>query len=128
MNRRQFEKTALLIHHTDWLDGLNKEMSEEDSRYYLHEYNMECHDKNQSPLAFPKRDYIVQIARFDPSKGIDVSSRKRTDKRCDTDSAPRPWSKRTESYDVRTSKMQRSKTFHSSSLQVTVPSMTQTHR
>ncbi|CAJ2500436.1 Uu.00g032890.m01.CDS01 [Anthostomella pinea] len=55
---------------TDWHDGLNKELSEFDTRYYLHEFNTECQRQRMTTLAFPKRDYIVQIARFDPAKGI----------------------------------------------------------
>ncbi|KAF7192049.1 Trehalose phosphorylase [Pseudocercospora fuligena] len=55
---------------TDWLDGLNKELSDFDSEYYVHEFNTECNRQRMTSLAFPKRDYIVQIARFDPSKGI----------------------------------------------------------
>lgn len=55
---------------TDWFDGLNKELSDFDSAYYLHEFNTECRRQRMTTLAFPKRDYIVQIARFDPAKGI----------------------------------------------------------
>ena len=36
-------------------------------------YNSHAREIGQPELAFPERDYIVQIARFDPSKGIDVS-------------------------------------------------------
>jgi len=64
------EKVAYMPATTDWLDGLNKELQPFDSKYYHHEYNLECHKKHQPPLDFPARDYIVQIARFDPSKGI----------------------------------------------------------
>lgn len=55
---------------TDWLDGLNKELSEWDSGYYIHEFNTECLKERMDQLKFPHRSYIVQIARFDPSKGI----------------------------------------------------------
>lgn len=55
---------------TDWLDGLNKELSDFDTEYYIHEFNTECGRQRLTSLAYPKRDYIVQIARFDPSKGI----------------------------------------------------------
>lgn len=44
---------------TDPLDGLNKELTDEQKAYYL----------AQTPLD-PNRPYITQIARFDPSKGI----------------------------------------------------------
>jgi alpha,alpha-trehalose phosphorylase (configuration-retaining) len=55
---------------TDWLDGLNKELSDWDARYYFHEFQIECQKMHMAQLAYPTRDYIVQIARFDPSKGI----------------------------------------------------------
>jgi glycosyltransferase involved in cell wall biosynthesis len=57
---------------TDWLDGLNKGLTDYDSRYYLHLFNEECQRTNVPQLAYPARPYIVQIARFDPSKGIPV--------------------------------------------------------
>ncbi|KAH0262452.1 glycosyltransferase family 4 protein, partial [Aureobasidium melanogenum] len=66
------QKVAYLPATTDWLDGLNKELRREDSIYYFRNYNMHCQRANQPPLTFPTRDYIVQIARFDPSKGIDT--------------------------------------------------------
>ena len=55
---------------TDWFDGLNKPLSDFDTAYYLHEFNTEAARQSIAQLAYPKRDYIVQIARFDPSKGI----------------------------------------------------------
>ncbi|TKA66546.1 hypothetical protein B0A55_08494, partial [Friedmanniomyces simplex] len=55
---------------TDWFDGLNKALSDFDTAYYLHDFNTECTRQSVPSLAYPKRDYIVQIARFDPSKGI----------------------------------------------------------
>ncbi|KAK4943628.1 hypothetical protein LTR28_008410, partial [Elasticomyces elasticus] len=55
---------------TDWLDGLNKQLSEWDSQHYILEYNQECYKQCMTQLSYPSRDYIVQIARFDPSKGI----------------------------------------------------------
>ncbi|KAK4545333.1 hypothetical protein LTR36_003513 [Oleoguttula mirabilis] len=55
---------------TDWFDGLNKELSDFDTAYYLHEFNTECRRQRMVTLAYPARDYIVQIARFDPAKGI----------------------------------------------------------
>lgn len=61
-----------LTKHTDWLDGLNKELSGQDSIYYLNVYNTQCKEERQPQISFPVRDYIVQIARFDPAKGIDT--------------------------------------------------------
>ena len=55
---------------TDWLDGLNKELSEFDTAYYIHEFNTQCQCQRMSTLDYPKRDYIIQVARFDPSKGV----------------------------------------------------------
>lgn len=63
-------KVGYLPATTDWLDGLNKEMRPWDMRFYLHEFNESCRRQGLNTLQFPKRDYIVQIARFDPSKGI----------------------------------------------------------
>ena len=55
---------------TDWLDGLNKELNDLDTAYYIHEFNTQCQRQHMATLEYPKRDYIVQVARFDPSKGI----------------------------------------------------------
>ncbi|KAG0638084.1 hypothetical protein HOY80DRAFT_1080362 [Tuber brumale] len=55
---------------TDWLDGLNKPLGKGDLRFYhhnLHDFWNEC---GMNHLLYPKREYIAQIARFDPSKGI----------------------------------------------------------
>ncbi|KAH6622016.1 putative trehalose synthase-like protein [Boeremia exigua] len=64
------EKVGYLPATTDWLDGLNKELDEWDTQYYMHEFEMACVDKGANLLAFPRRKYITQIARFDPAKGI----------------------------------------------------------
>ena len=45
-------------------------MSEWDVEYYLHQLRQMCQAQDLPQLSFPKREYIVQIARFDPSKGI----------------------------------------------------------
>lgn len=65
------DKVAYMPATTDWIDGLNKPLSSEATRSYLDEFNSLCHKENRTSLAFPERDYIVQIARFDPSKGFD---------------------------------------------------------
>lgn len=67
VNRR---KLCYMPATTDWHDGLNKELSDFDTAYYLHEFNTECRRQSMTTLAYPKRDYIIQIARFDPAKGI----------------------------------------------------------
>ncbi|KAI0073416.1 trehalose synthase [Panus rudis PR-1116 ss-1] len=64
------EKLTLLGAATDWLDGLNKELSPWDSQYYMGEFRSLCAKEKMNDLKWPERDYIVQIARFDPSKGI----------------------------------------------------------
>jgi glycosyltransferase involved in cell wall biosynthesis len=55
---------------TDWLDGLNKEMKPFDIQYYISEFENERFRIRMRQLEYPNRPYIVQIARFDPSKGI----------------------------------------------------------
>jgi hypothetical protein len=52
------------------LDGLNKELDPWDSQYYMGEFRSLCAKEKMTELAWPARDYVVQIARFDPSKGI----------------------------------------------------------
>ncbi|KAI0121329.1 glycosyltransferase family 4 protein [Xylariales sp. AK1849] len=64
------EMVAYLPATTDWLDGLNKPMNKWDSGYYGNNYNIQCSAHQMTELAYPKRKYIVQIARFDPAKGI----------------------------------------------------------
>ncbi|MEX1112305.1 MAG: glycosyltransferase [Candidatus Andersenbacteria bacterium] len=54
---------------TDPLDGLNKPLTETDMDYYLGLFNKILLEHAQKPLD-RSRPYIVQIARFDPSKGI----------------------------------------------------------
>ncbi|KAI0433619.1 glycosyltransferase family 4 protein [Xylaria sp. FL1042] len=55
---------------TDWLDGLNKPIGQWARSYYFNLYNRECMSHQMTKLAYPERKYIVQIARFDPAKGI----------------------------------------------------------
>jgi glycosyltransferase involved in cell wall biosynthesis len=64
------EKVGYLPATTDWLDGLNKQLDSWDTQYYMREFEMSCVDKGANKLAFPERQYITQIARFDPAKGI----------------------------------------------------------
>jgi len=61
---------ALMPAATDWLDGLNKDLRDWDLRYYHHQLRSQCHDRGMALLKYPAREYITQIARFDPSKGI----------------------------------------------------------
>ncbi|PPQ70283.1 hypothetical protein CVT24_000846 [Panaeolus cyanescens] len=64
------EKLCLLGAATDWLDGLNKELDPWDSQYYMGEFRALCAKEKMNELKWPERDYVVQIARFDPAKGI----------------------------------------------------------
>ncbi|KAK6197196.1 hypothetical protein LQW54_010852 [Pestalotiopsis sp. IQ-011] len=64
------EKVAYLPATSDWLDGLNKPMNEWDSGYYANNYNIQCRAQKMTELDYPSRRYIVQVARFDPAKGI----------------------------------------------------------
>ncbi len=54
---------------TDPLDGLNKPLTEEQMDYYLQLFNTMLINEQQEPLD-ETRPYIIQVARFDPSKGI----------------------------------------------------------
>lgn len=65
------DKVAYMPATTDWIDGLNKKLSEESTRGYLDDFNTMCRKERSPLLDYPKRDYIVQVARFDPSKGFD---------------------------------------------------------
>ncbi|KAF9533447.1 trehalose phosphorylase [Crepidotus variabilis] len=64
------EKLALLGAATDWLDGLNKELDPWDSQFYMGEFRSLCAKEKMTELKWPERDYVIQIARFDPAKGI----------------------------------------------------------
>lgn len=54
---------------TDPLDGLNKPQTYDQLDYYLNVFDKMLLENGQEPLD-RKRPYIIQIARFDPSKGI----------------------------------------------------------
>lgn len=64
------EKVGYLPATTDWKDGLNKRLNDWDTQYYMHEFKAHCFKSEMRQLAYPERDFIVQIARFDPAKGI----------------------------------------------------------
>jgi glycosyltransferase involved in cell wall biosynthesis len=63
-------KVAYLPATTDWLDGLNKDINQWDQGYYGHLYNEQCHALRMTELKWPAKKYMIQVARFDPSKGI----------------------------------------------------------
>jgi len=62
-------KTVLMPATTDPLDGLNKDLSRGQRSYYLGQFNSIL-DKLRQRHLNTRRPYIIQIARFDPSKGI----------------------------------------------------------
>ena len=62
-------RVALMPASTDQLDGLNKILNDTDIQYYRCVFNRFCEDQC-SPQLKPDRDYFIQVARFDPSKGI----------------------------------------------------------
>lgn len=63
------EMTVMMPATTDALDGLNKPMSPRQTDYYHKLFERICLENDQVPLD-PKRPYIIQVARFDPSKGL----------------------------------------------------------
>lgn len=63
------EKLVMMPATSDQLDGLNKVLRKEDLEYYLRSFNRCAVDQVDKKVEFWNRPYIVQIARFDPSKG-----------------------------------------------------------
>ena len=63
------EKVLYLPATTDRLDGLNKKIRSFDKKYYYDIFNSILTKSDLKPLDL-KRPYIIQVARFDPSKGI----------------------------------------------------------
>ncbi|KAI7903938.1 uncharacterized protein BX663DRAFT_432358 [Cokeromyces recurvatus] len=61
--------TVLLPAATDPLDGLNKPLTDWCITYYRSVFNRVCIDLGVNEVDW-LRPYIVQVARFDPSKGI----------------------------------------------------------
>ncbi|MCR4296889.1 MAG: glycosyltransferase, partial [Elusimicrobia bacterium] len=65
------EKVAFMPATTDALDGLNKPLSEGRRARLMAAFDRRLESMGQTALD-PERPYMVQIARFDPSKGIDT--------------------------------------------------------
>ncbi len=63
------KKTVFMGAATDYLDGLNKKLTKQHMEYYFSLFNNILYETDQSPLNL-RRPYIIQVARFDPSKGI----------------------------------------------------------
>jgi len=55
---------------TDALDGLNKVLNEYDKQYYFRTFARLTEDQSGLPMHCKHTKYIIQVARFDPSKGI----------------------------------------------------------
>jgi len=81
------EKTVLMAPSTDKLDGLNKKLTPAQLKFYINLFNQQI---KGSPLD-TKRPYIIQIARFDPSKGINdvVESYRKLRKKMDAAGMPK---------------------------------------
>ncbi|HZJ41744.1 MAG TPA: glycosyltransferase [Patescibacteria group bacterium] len=62
-------KVLYLPATTDKLDGLNKKIKNDNKKYYFKLFNSILKKSGLKPLD-TKRPYIIQVARFDPSKGI----------------------------------------------------------
>lgn len=67
LNTYSFTRFILIC---DRLDGLNKELDAWAWGYQIHNYNVECDSRKMAKLLYPSREYIIQVARFDPAKGI----------------------------------------------------------
>lgn len=52
------------------LDGLNKKLNPWTWGFEHHDYNVNCNSRGIAKLQYPSREYIIQVARFDPAKGI----------------------------------------------------------
>ncbi|KAG0130323.1 trehalose phosphorylase [Tuber indicum] len=65
-----FNTIGLMPACTYRLDGLNKPLRTWDLKFYHRNLRIACNEQNANHLLYPAREYITQIARFDPSKGI----------------------------------------------------------
>ncbi len=63
------KKLVFMPASTDLLDGLNKNLTKQQMNYYLRLFNSFLVETGQTPLDL-KRPYLIQVSRFDPSKGI----------------------------------------------------------
>lgn len=63
------KKIVMMPATTDALDGLNKRLAPRFANYYLKIFDKLLISSGQEPLDMT-RPYIIQVARFDPSKGI----------------------------------------------------------
>lgn len=65
------DRLVVMAPTTDPLDGLNKYLSPQDVSFYLRMLNRIAYDQTHRRLDLKSgRGYLIQVARFDPSKGI----------------------------------------------------------
>lgn len=64
------EKVGYMPATTDWLDGLNKPLRDWDIAFYGRNFNSWCRSIDMPTIDYPDDEYVIQVARFDPSKGI----------------------------------------------------------
>lgn len=55
---------------TDLLDGLNKKMSDMNWKYYQNLFDEACIQSECDPVNLSEINYLLQVSRFDPSKGL----------------------------------------------------------
>ncbi|KAF4340741.1 Trehalose phosphorylase [Fusarium beomiforme] len=67
------QKLAYMPATADWLDGLNKPLKDWDTGYYGNSFNAECQAQRRTPLSWPARNFILQVAYFDHSNGISMA-------------------------------------------------------
>lgn len=65
----QKDRIVFMPATTDPMDGLNKRLTDSQRSYYIGQINRVLLESGQEPLN-TSRPYIIQVARFDPSKGI----------------------------------------------------------
>ncbi|KAK6439392.1 hypothetical protein LTR95_004406 [Oleoguttula sp. CCFEE 5521] len=65
------QKLGLMVSSTDWLDGQNKRLSDEAIAFYHLDFAHHCQRQGAPHLAYPRRDYIIQIADFKSKTAMD---------------------------------------------------------
>ncbi|KAK4551596.1 hypothetical protein LTR86_011067 [Recurvomyces mirabilis] len=65
------ERTAFMPVTIDWLDGVNKHLTDDAIKFYHDRFNGLCLRENTPLLAYPERDYILQIAALDSYTGVE---------------------------------------------------------
>nr|OQO27109.1 hypothetical protein B0A51_06017 [Rachicladosporium sp. CCFEE 5018] len=64
------QKLALMSSSIDWLDGQNKRLSDEATAYYHQDFAHLCQRQGVPHLAYPRRDFIIQITDSDSQSAI----------------------------------------------------------